>query len=350
MSADSGLSPLWQRVGEVLDRAPVEGVLAHGLGPLAAELRRRRQAPVPGPFLVEQRASRFAMLSAAGLVAEIRRSVDGPVMLLKGPEVAGRYPASARRFGDVDILVPDADAAQAALLAHGFEEAPDPEGVPDGHHHLEPLRLPTVPLVVEVHSSPNWIASMRPPPLEELLEAAVPVSLGVSDVLAPSPVHHALILASHGWRSEPLRKLRDLVDVAAMAEGLDGRELDRLARLWGLRRVWQATQGAIDHLFAGGRTTFPLRTWASHLEPVRDRTVLEHHLTRWLYPFSELPPSAALRATLRTARLELAPAPGETRKRKAVRTLRSLVSPNAPVARGERGLAPVDVEHGGLED
>jgi hypothetical protein len=345
MPPSANTSPLWRGVECLLATADAEGLVANGLGPLGAELRRRRGDAVSPVLADEQRAARFSMLCATGLLKRLRTTLDGPIMLLKGPEVALRYPAGARRFGDVDILVPDAQSVHTSLRADGFDEVPEPEGLPTHHHHLEPLRLPTIPLLVEVHSSPNWLAGMRPPQLDELFEAAVPSSLGVAGILAPSRAHHTLMLASHAWRDEALRRVRDLVDVAAMAEGIDRRELDRLARAWGMRRVWNTTEAAIEGVLRGGKRTFPLRSWARHLPAIRERTVLEHHLARWMHPYWETTPRQALGRTLRTAAAELAPADGETWSEKGTRTLRALRSPSAPVVRlrdapSDRGVVP----------
>src|SRR5256885_1116802 len=85
----------------------------------------------------------------------IRSVCGGPLVLVKGPEVARLYPGSARTFGDVDLFAVDAQAAQRALLAAGFVEVDDPEPFLD-HHHLRPLKAPTVGLRVEVHTAPLW--------------------------------------------------------------------------------------------------------------------------------------------------------------------------------------------------
>ena len=95
---------------------------------------------------------------------------------------------------------------QAALLASGFVEVEDGNysDLVD-HHHLHPIRFPSIWLNVEVHSAPNWPPrAPAPPPLAEIIEAAVPSALGVEGVSAPDRAHHALMLASHSWRHEPL--------------------------------------------------------------------------------------------------------------------------------------------------
>ena len=78
------------------------------------------------------------------------------MILFKGMEVAARYPDPALRvFHDLDILVPDSAAAQARLIAAGFEEVGEPE-IYEDIHHLRPLRSPGLPIVVEVHHAPKW--------------------------------------------------------------------------------------------------------------------------------------------------------------------------------------------------
>ena len=161
------------------------------------------------------------------------------------------------------------------------------------HHHLEPVRWPTIALNVEVHSAPNWPPRAKRPPLEEILEAAVPSALQVQGVWRPTH-SDALILSSHAWRHEPLHRIRDLLDIAVVSNGLDAGELDRLAAKWGMTKIWSTTTATIEALFYGGRRTVPLRSWARHLEEIRPRTVVENHLQRWVGAFWEEPPGPAL--------------------------------------------------------
>ena len=80
------------------------------------------------------------------------------------------------------------------------------------------------------------------------------------------------------------------------------------------------TRAANEALFEGGRRTVPLRTWARHLDQVRERTVLGNHAMRLMHPFwerSALRASADLAAGFRKA---LTPAPGESWSEKLTRT------------------------------
>jgi hypothetical protein len=306
-----GASDIWPAIYALIDDASVEGVLVHELGPLAAQGRRAAGKPVPEALAAEERAASFAALSAIALLKRIREIGAGPLVLLKGPEVAALYPPNGRRFGDVDVLTPQATDLHRSLLEHGFLELDKPFDFRE-HHHLTPLRWPVVPLSVEVHLAPNWPRGIEPPPLAEILEAAVPSVVGVEGLLAPRRLHHVLLLAAHAWAHVPLRTLRELLDVAVLAADQDAAELDRIASSWGLGRIWRTTQRAIDSLFYGGSYPAALRVWARHLRAVRERTVFEGHLETVLHPFWERPAGPALAKSLAELGSDLRPAPGES--------------------------------------
>jgi hypothetical protein len=315
-------SPLWRSVERLLAMADVPSLRAHKLGPLVVS--------------EEQRAASVGAMLAPALLQRIREAAGGELILLKGPEVAALYPAGGRRFSDVDVLVRDADSVQAALLRAGFVE--DEEVVElDDHHHQHPLRLPSIWLGVEVHSAPNWpLGAMAAPPLGEIFDAAVPSVLGIDGVSAPSRAHHALLLAAHAWRHQPLGLLRDLLDVAVLAEGVPRSELDETAERWGIGRVWRTTRAAVDAIFYGGRDPLPLRLWARHLKAVRAETVLEDHLQRWLHPFWERPFVPALRDAATMIRRDVVPAPGETWRERIGQNLDALWHLRAPASSRDR--------------
>ena len=190
---------------------------------------------MPLLLIHQQRSARAAALTAPLLLERVRNACEGPVLVLKGPELAARYPNRSRLFGDLDILVTDAKETQRALIAAGFEELDDPEGLWVGIHHLPRLSWPGLPLQIEVHSRPKWLEGSSPPRIEELFEAAVPTSSGVPGLLAPCPAHHAILVAAHAWAHQPLGRLRDLVDVGALAAEADPWELDDQAQEMGRR-------------------------------------------------------------------------------------------------------------------
>jgi Uncharacterised nucleotidyltransferase len=332
MSRSSSTTELWRAVDRLIDHADLDGILAHKLGPLASIRWRDVERQAPEALAAEERAASFSMLCALPLLRRIREVSDGPLLLLKGPEIAALYPQGGRRFGDVDILTPDAATLQRALADDGFVEADEYELDHAEHHHLAPLRWPVIPLNVEVHALPNWPDRIQPPPLGAILEAAVPSTTRVEGLSAPHPLHHALMLAAHAWKHAPLETLRDLVDVAALAAGQDAGELAETAERWGIRRIWETTRRAVDALFFASPRPASLRVWARHLESVRERTVFEDHLQRWLHAFWGLPLAPALAETGRVLRAEVAPGAGETWRDKLRRIPRAVRDAGVPLS------------------
>jgi hypothetical protein len=312
---------LWDAVDRLVERAPRPSDLYnHRLEFFGAHWLRKNGRPVPPSLAMHERRSAALALCVPAVLARARAATDVPLLLFKGPEVAARYPDPAlRMFRDVDLIAPDAAEAQQALLAAGFQEVGDPDLYRD-IHHLRPLKWPGLPLVVELHSEPKWVEPLAPPDLSSLFEDSRPAVAGPEGVLTPSPARHAVLLAVHSWAHEPLRILRDMVDVAALEREASREESFEVAREWGVERLWSTTVAALDCIFAGGRPPAALRIWAKNLALVRERTVLEAHLERWLADFSALPFGLALRRVRRTISRELTPDRGEGWRRKLSRS------------------------------
>jgi hypothetical protein len=329
---------MWERIDTLLERAPHVGALRfHRLGLL--EARRRRAAGLElGPDLAaEVTMAQASELAVVPLLARARAAFDGPLVLVKGPEVALDYPGPRLRpFGDLDLLTDDAAAAQAALLAAGFHEVGDPALYAD-IHHLRPLWWPGLPLIIELHSRPKWPAELRGPSVGELLEAAVPGRLGVAGVSTLAPAHHAVVLAAHAWAHEPLARLGHLVDVAATLERAEPPEAAALARRWGCARLWRTSEAAARAVVQDEGRSLAAATWARHLRTTRERTVFETHLLDWLSPVAGLPAPAVPRAVLRAAVDEARREGGETWRMKLARA--RLAFGNARTARSEHDLA-----------
>ena len=112
---------LWEGVDRLLERLTPELAAEHGLGPLAARrLRRRRRRGARQACCGRSAPPGRRALVAPALLKRAREAYDGPLLLVKGPELTARYPDGARRFGDLDLVAGDAEEAQAALLAAGF--------------------------------------------------------------------------------------------------------------------------------------------------------------------------------------------------------------------------------------
>jgi hypothetical protein len=277
---------VWERLDSLLERAPDFGAVNHHrLALVDARRRRRLGLPVdPDSTMVELKAA-AANLAVGPLLERLRALLDGPLLVVKGPEVARDYPAPGLRpFWDLDVLTADTRAAQAALLAAGFEEVGDPVLYQD-IHHLRPLLWPGLALCVELHERPKWPEGLEPPSAAELLAAEVPGRLGVAGVGTLPPAEHAVLLAAHAWAHEPLERLGHLVDIAAVLERGDAAAADAVARRWGCARMWRTTFRATRAVLHGERATGATASWARHLGGVRDRTVLEDHLQRCLSPF-----------------------------------------------------------------
>ncbi len=336
--ASPGAGALWRAVERFLEPnlTDVAGMNAHGLAALAADILERRGRPLPLLYAQAQRVARVAVVTAPAVLARAREAWEGPMLLFKGPELAARYPQHARTFVDLDLLVTDAAAAQNALLAAGFREEDDPEGIFVGIHHLAPLSWPGLPLKIEIHSEPKWPAGLTPPGVVELLETRIPAAVGAPNVFAPGPAPHALLVAAHAWAHQPVARVRDLLDVGALAAEAEPAELARLAHAWHIAPVWQTTTAALDALLAGRRTT-PLRLWARHVVQVREQTVLEQHLERLLAPFWGLPPRLATRQSVRALADEFRPAQ-ESWREKLRRSAKAVRRANVSVASHRRLL------------
>lgn len=315
---------LWDRVGELADRAPrLSDLRHHKLHLIAASRRRAAGLDVPADLQADERLSAAILLGAGLLMRRVRAAVpDARIIVMKGPEAAAYWPqARMRPWKDLDLLVEDAEAVQAALLAAGFVEVGDPE-IYEDIHHLRPLALPELPLSIEVHMRPKW-PTATPPSFETLAAEAIPSTFGLPGVLAPSPAHHAVLLAAHAWEHDPLSRLGALVDVAAVTDAAGEDAAAAVAREWGVSRLWTATWRAVEDVFGDASGRAPI--WRRHLHEARERTVLEVHMERLVGPVAAAPvqsmPSAAARAVVNTLR----PGPDEgwgeklTRSRRAMR-------------------------------
>ena len=332
MAADG----LWEGVDRLLEQLEPELAAEHALGPLAARRLRLRGEPVPDQLAREERAARAAGLVAPALLARVREAYDGPLLLVKGPELTRLYPDGARRLSDLDLVALDAERAQEALLAAGFRPQPDPSVLDyDAHHHLRPLEWPGLALAIEVHRRVMWPEGLTGPRSEELFEAAAPSAVAAG-ILAPDPHHHAILVATHAWGEVPMRRLRELVDVLALTDDDAREELARLARAWGFDRGWGAILAAADWLLREGEEPRFVRYWARYLRGLREPTVFEMHLQEWLSPFSLTQPRTAARLSAAAVLRDLRPRPKEGWSAKRRRMAHALLHPLSPKSAHDR--------------
>ena len=231
---------------------------------------------------------------------------------------------------------------QRALLAAGFVEIGDPALYED-IHHLRPLALPELPLSIEVHMRPKW-PTAHPPRVRRARRGRGPGRRSrIPGVLAPSPAHHAVLLAAHAWEHDPLSRVGSLADIAALALECGSDEAAQVAARLGRRAPVAATARTIDEVLLGGAR--PLRTaiWRRHLHEARERTVFEVHVERLVGPVAARARSR-LRPPRRRARSWTRCAPGPRRRwgakvrRSRARAAQRLAAPVRPPGR------PVDQE------
>jgi hypothetical protein len=331
------MNNFWLGVDRVLARASPEGASLHGLGPLFAHRLCERGAAVPEPVAFERKMAVAAMLSVRPLLERVRASCEGDLVLMKGPEIAIRYPGEARAFGDIDLLVSDPRRVHTELLDAGFLESGSPE-LFHRIHHLRPLRWPGLPLAVEIHDRPKWPAGFAAPSAAEILRSAVPSGLRVGGILAPEEGQHSLLVAAHAWAHEPLRILRDLVDVRCLAVSTDKLAVDQTARVWGVAKLWRTTTEVAEAVMAGSTTSMLLRAWTRHLVDIRERTVFENHLQSWISGYWALPPGAAVANTARAVVQDFTPVPEESWAQKTSRTLKAIGDAMIPRSQHNRRL------------
>jgi hypothetical protein len=317
---------LWAAVDRIVGEAPaLSDLRAHGLHLIAARRWRELGRPVGATLRRDVRIAAVRTMVAPAVLERARAAYDGPMALMKGPEVAARHRDPALRpFRDLDLLVADPAAAQRALLSAGFEGVGADGGAYDGRHHLQPLAWPGTPLLVEVHRRPEWPAWSAPPSAEELLAVARPAAVGVDGLLALPPAWHAVALAAHSWSDAPLRRVLDLLDVQLLAQGEERAEAARIADGFGLDGIWRAMTVAGDALLGSALAPLPLRLLGRDVRAVRDSTVLENHVRRLLSPFWVLPPRRALRLAGGELAGALLPAEGERWSAKTARSGRAL--------------------------
>src|SRR5262249_28719626 len=135
---------LWSRVDALVDRTEDIGDLRiHSLQLIAARRWRGQGRPIPDELAEEETSACIVALAVPVLLRRLHAAYEGPMLLMKGPEVAALYPDPALRpYADVDVLVTDRPAAVRALVAAGFEERYDEAVFGDGFHHSRPLFWP----------------------------------------------------------------------------------------------------------------------------------------------------------------------------------------------------------------
>lgn len=179
------------------------------------------------------------LTSLARIVAALNE-IDIEPLLLKGAShlIDGSYPDPSLRFlGDLDVLVPEDKAAEAAskLKALGFSEN-NSSLVPPSHHHLSMLVDRETGAGVEIHKQPAPSTFQGVVSTRWFWEGATPFPFRDLRVRLPSPtkrvvlnvVHDQLFNRQYQRQGAELRQLLDLSLLRAQHDGeIDWSEVDR---------------------------------------------------------------------------------------------------------------------------
>jgi len=324
----------------LVDAAPtLDALRKHRLHLAAARLWRSRGLEVPPDLVADERAAAVCAMLTRFVLGKARCAYGGALMLMKGPEVAAHYPVpSDRPFSDLDLLVEDPAAAQRALIEAGFVESGDPAAYA-GLQHLPPLIWPGAPLAVEVHRHPSQPFWLAPASAESILPTAVQSTVGVPGVLAPEPAAHAVLLVAHAWADGLLGRVGQLLDTAALLACSDRRRADYFARAWGWEGMWNTTLAIMDAVIGGKRPGLALKLWARHLLDVRERVVLENHISRLTAPVCSLPAGDVPRAISYTLRYTASPDREEDWMTQLRRSSLAIAHAFRPQSEHERSLA-----------
>lgn len=319
MSAYQAVASWVERLDPVADLELLRG---HGLQFVHLERRDRHAGNELDGLRRERSAYHRAQLGLRATLARIREVHDGPMILLKGLDVADRYPHPwVRPIGDLDVLAAMPDRLHRQLLAAGFVPmATDPGFRFDRHHHLQPLIWPALDVVVEVHRRAGGPAMSRMPDYFGL-RRLVTESVAGPGWLTPVPAAQAVLLAAHAWQDNPLAKARDLLDIALFLEGTDPDLAADLARRWRVSRLWRLTQDAVGSALTGeaadSRRSVLTRQVLPALRPAQELAVARR-LASCLAADSV---GASAQQLVASSSALLAPRWGESRWRKAKRVL-----------------------------
>jgi hypothetical protein len=210
-------------------------------------------------------------------------AIDIEPVLLKGVShlVEGLYPALGLRVvGDVDILVPDERAKDAATALQGVGFCLSKVNLPETHYHLAGMRDSESGLYVELHTrvelndaiiSASWFREMtRPLPFRGLQIRLPEPTRSIGYNVLHSQLNH------EGYQRSgfELRQLLDLAMIRARHESaIDWSELDHRFSAAGCGHVLATYLKFAETCF--GQTAPPLRNMPRKLALERFRVFVE---------------------------------------------------------------------------
>jgi hypothetical protein len=278
------------------------------LGLLAVRVRRRDEAAVPPEILEELRERQRAQaLFTLRVTAEMFRLLDCfaaagvEALVIKGPVLSVRCygDPGLRHYGDLDLIVRDADILRSTelMLGLGFEPsvpltAIQAKKIPGEYV----FRQTSTKLLVEFHTELTFRYHPRPLPLENLFARQARVGIDSHLVPALSPEDELVLICIHGAKHF-WEHLSYIADVAAFVtvQKLDwARVQAAAAEVGGQRMLYLGLRLAADVLGA---------TLPEKIEELTrsDRAIgpLVGRIVQWLPAAGSAPPGIFERAMFR---------------------------------------------------
>ena len=248
---------IWDRVLARIDSVDpatdFDRLVFHGLNALAVHRWHATGTPTADAHTDHGRQSLMQTMASEAALESIAELSPEPVVAFKGLEVATRYPyRGSRPFGDLDLISAAPDALHRLLQDHGWTQGRDHESYAERHHHLAALRHDDLRVTLEIHRHPGWEIWMDPPTPADLVAKARPIAGLGPACLGLHPSHNVAAVLVHAWRGNRFANLRDLLDVALIANDADRHELDADLDRYGIGRLWRAALRLIDWQFGSG--------------------------------------------------------------------------------------------------
>jgi hypothetical protein len=191
---------------------PAECAAAELLPPEIREaLAERRRAQLFYSLRMSAELFRLAQRFAAQQIA---------MLVIKGPALAAQAygDASLRTYGDLDLLVRDADIAKATELMSGAGYQPQiplcaiaANKIPGQYI----FRQPEARLLVEIHNDRTMRYYPRPLPIDKIFARGVRAEIDGREIPAPSIEDHLVVICVHGAKHF-WERLMWIADVAAL--------------------------------------------------------------------------------------------------------------------------------------
>jgi hypothetical protein len=148
-----------------------------------------------------------------------------------------------------------------------------------------------------------------------------------------------LLLAAHSWNHQPLWRLSDLVDIAVLVGDAESASAAELARDWGWEAFWRVNSGVANAVLRDSADApAAVRLCARHMFSVRERSVFENHVARFVAPVCAAPRRRVPAAIAGAIRSTVGPDRGEPWAAKAHRSRLAVAHAFMPTSAHDRSI------------